>query len=119
MGYNQGGMMPLEKRLQKLEQQFEILKTIVDHDNQPFMCACLEADMDIDQMDQALALITKAEATIGTEKPMKYTEFVEKLYEIVPSQKNNPDLPKDLIKTLNKQFRFNRIYDYFEKCISK
>jgi hypothetical protein len=43
-----------------------MLIVALDQEVRQFMFACLEADMDIKQLDDTLALITKAEALMNT-----------------------------------------------------
>ncbi len=107
-------IVDLEKRLKKLEEQFDVLKSMADPDRTPFRYACLEANMDADQMDRTVALLNKASATMMTNEPMNWDEFRGDLYAIVPQQKKNPEFPKSIIEALHKKFKYDRLYEHFK-----
>ena len=100
------GMAESDVRLRKLESRVALLASIADCEKFPFICACLEADMDSSQVDGVLALVTKAENLHFEKNPMSYAEFEKELQLIVPSRKGNSEFTKSIIRALNKENKF-------------
>jgi hypothetical protein len=99
-------MAESDVRLRKLESKVALLASIADCEKYPFICACLEADMDSSQVDSVLALITKVENNLNESNPMAYEEFESELQLIVPSRKGNSEFTKSIIRALNKENKF-------------
>ncbi len=98
--------MEVNDRLKKLEGKVALLISIADFEKYPFICACLDADMDSSQVDSVLDLITKVENLLIEQNPMSYAQFEEELQSIVPSKKGNSEFTKSIIRALNKENKF-------------
>jgi chitinase len=96
----------IEERVTKLENKIALLTSIADSDRHPFICACLDADLDVEQVDRILALITKVENTNIAGTPVSYSKFEADLKAIVPSKVNDAEFAKTIIKALNKENKF-------------
>ena len=95
-----------EERLKKIENKVALLVSVTDYEKNPFICACLDADLYVEQVDKILALISKTENSIGTPNAMNYAQFEAELKIIVPSKKNDAQFVKTIIKALNKESKF-------------
>jgi hypothetical protein len=98
--------LAIEDRVRKLEHKVALLVSIADCEKYPFICVCLDADVDVDQLDKILALITEVENSIGTANPISYAQFETKLQLIVPSKKGNSEFAKTIIRALNRENKF-------------
>lgn len=105
----------LDNRVRKLEQKVELLISIADCEKHPFICACLEADMDTDQVDKALDLISRAEHSLKAQNPMNFSKFEQEIFVIVPAQKGNREFAKSLLRALYSKDRFIGLYEKFKK----
>lgn len=100
------GLVEINDRLRRLEGKVALLASIADCEKYPFICACIDADMDTSQVDNVLALITKVENLLIADTPMGYGEFEAELQIIVPSKKGNSEFAKEIIRALNKENKF-------------
>ena len=98
--------MAIEERLKKLENRMALLVSVTDCEKHPFICTCLDADMDIVQVDQVLALLSKTENSFSTSNEISYSMFEEELKAIVPTKKNDPQFAKTIISALNRENKF-------------
>lgn len=98
--------LAIEERIKRLENKVALLASVTDCDKHPFICACLDADMDTEQVDKILALITKVVNSIGAANSISYSQFEEEIKVIVPSKANDSQFVKKIIKTLNKENKF-------------
>jgi hypothetical protein len=105
----------LERRVADLEDKVVMLSQIADFQNHPFIFSVLEANMNGKQVDQVLDLMTKAEDSLKTNKPMNHVEFESALYKIVPSQNGNYQFAKTIVMTLHDEERFDAVYEQFKK----
>ncbi|MCW4001491.1 MAG: YhaI family protein [Candidatus Bathyarchaeota archaeon] len=96
----------VEDRLKKLEGKIAMLVSVTDYEKYPFICACLDADLDLAQVDKILALISEAENLNNTPNEMSYHQFEEELITIVPSKRNDSHFVKSIVKALNKEHKF-------------
>jgi hypothetical protein len=108
-------MADLERRVADLEEKVIMLSQIADFENHPFIFSVLEANMNGKQVNQVLDLMTKAEESLKSEKPMNHIEFERAIYKIVPSQNGNYQFAKTIVMTLHDEERFNAVYEHFKK----
>jgi hypothetical protein len=106
--------MALEERVKRIESKLSLVIAIADYKRYPFICACLEADMDTLQIDKVLELITKAENALQT-SPMSYAQFEKELQDIVPAKKCDKEFTKTIIKALNDEDKFKLVTGRFRK----
>ena len=107
--------MDLEARIRKLEDKVALLVSISDCDTYPFVCVCLDADLDITQMDRILVLISKVENSMIVGNPISYTQFEAELHAIVPSKKGDSEFAKSIVRALNKENKFILVSKKFEE----
>ena len=107
--------MELNDRLRKLEDKVALLVSVADCDKFPFVCVCLDADLDITQLDRLLALISKVEASMVTAKPISFAVFEAELQLIVSSKKGDSEFAKSIIRALNKENKFILASKKFEE----
>ena len=98
--------MAIEDRVRKLENKVALLVSIADCDAHPFVCACLDAGMDVSQVDIVLSLITRVENALNSDNPFSFAQFEKELHMIVPSQKDNPEFAKVIMRALNRENKF-------------
>jgi hypothetical protein len=108
----------LVTRVKKLEHKVDLLSSIADYEKHPFIFTCLEADMDTNQVDATLALITKAENSLRTENCITYGQFGNELCKIVPAQKHNPEFVTCILNALHDEDKFSGLYEFFKTQLS-
>ena len=99
-------VLSLEERLRRIENRVTLLVNATDCEKHPFICACIDADMDIGQVDTVLELVSKTANSIGTANPVSYAQFEAELKIIVPSRKNDAQFAKTIIRALNRENKF-------------
>ena len=115
MAHEHPGFLELTNRVRRLEQRVNVLSSIANYEKYPFTVTILEYNMDIDQEDKTLALINKAEHSINTSKLITFSQFEKELWDIVPSQRVNPEFTKDIVRALHERDKQSRLYDHFKK----
>jgi len=99
--------LAIEDRVNKLENKVSLLVSVADSEKYPFICACLDADLDPYHVDRILALVTKVENSLNrSTNSISYFEFERELLEIVPSKKDNVEFAKVIIRALNRENKF-------------
>jgi len=99
-------VLAVEDRVRKLENKVALLVSVADAEKYPFICACLDADLDSYNVDRILALVTRVENSLNTSNSIGYFEFERELLEIVPSKKDNVEFAKVIIRALNSENKF-------------
>jgi hypothetical protein len=106
----------LEKRVQHLEDQIEMMLELVDDDKYPFMYLALESGLTKSQINQIFDLMEEvSRATSTDKKPMSHSEFENRIYQIVPTHKGDYHLAESIVRSLNSKGQYTEVYQHMKK----
>ena len=116
MATEQKRITELEKRVQLLEDRIGMLMELVDSDKYPFMFLALESGLTESQVNQIFKLMEEVSKAIFNKKtPMSHSEFEERVYQIVPTHKNDHHFAESIVRTLNKTSQYAEVYQHMKK----
>jgi hypothetical protein len=106
----------LEKRVEHLEDRIEMLMELVDDDKYPFMYLALESGLTKSQVNQIFHLMEEVSKAIYSGKePMNHSEFEDRVYNIVPTHRNDYHFAESIVRTLNARGQYQEVYQHMKK----
>lgn len=105
----------LEKRVKHLEERVNMLIEIADYESKPFTFLALEAGLSDEQIDKIFDLMDEVSKSLRTDKPMSHGEFEDRVYQVVPTRKGNYHFVESIVRTLNKEGRWQEVYTHMKK----
>ena len=106
----------LRIRVQRLEDQIEMLMELVDHEKYPFMYLALESGLNKSQVNQIFDLMEEVSKAIFTgKKPMSHSEFEDRVYQIVPTLKEDYHFAESIVRSLNRKGQYTEVYHHMKK----
>jgi hypothetical protein len=94
----------LESRVEQLEHRVKKLLMLVDADKFPFMHLALSDDLTEAQIDAIYDLMDRTREDISSGGAKSLTDFEERVYQIVPTRRNDYHFVAGIVRSLKEQY---------------
>lgn len=106
----------LKKRVQHLEDKVEMIRELIDDDKFPFMYLALESGLTMSQVNQIFDLMQEiSQSIIQKQNPMQHSEFEERIYQIVPTHRDDYHFAQSVVRTLYRNGEYTEVYHHMKK----